>query len=88
MEKRPADLPLPAHPAQLLRDDGDRGGDGVRRRRQEGVRRLGAGQPQSRDEMPPLPEGCWENAITKGPARIELPKGQGQLQAGPDGVAF
>ena len=39
-----ADLPLPAHPAQLLRDDGDRGGHGVLSRGQEGLRSLGAGE--------------------------------------------
>ena len=39
-----ADLPLPAHPAQLLRDDGDRGGHGVLSRGQEGIRSLGAGE--------------------------------------------
>ena len=39
-----SDLPLPSHPAQLLRDDGDRGGHGLRRRRQEGIRRLGSGE--------------------------------------------
>ena len=39
-----ADLPLPAHPAQLLRDDGDRRGHGVLSRGQEGLRSLGAGE--------------------------------------------